>query len=272
MKKINKIAVISDPQIDFKNIENGNDIEILQECLKNINVDFLAVCGDITQNALPQELDAFFDTFKQYCLTEKLFIVPGNEDGVYTTNGQNAYFEAYERFSGIKLTTLFSVQETENCFLIGISPEPINNGTVTDEQLDFIDNALRKASECGVPAFIFSHYQLTETINIDWRHAALNSDSPKIKPILEKYGGKVIFFSGHIHRGLIKENGGSIITKGNVTYISTPSLCKPDIKHYKTDNDNKGTGYIVYIDKDSVNIRGYDFLNNEFLADFDWTL
>jgi len=268
-----KIAVISDPQINLKN--NGdtveeNSLEVLRECFKNMDVDAVVVCGDITENALPQEMDVFFDLFKHYCPKIKLFVIPGNMDGVYDPNTQNVYFEALERFYNEKIKSLYFAYETDSCFLIGISPEPIDGGTITDTQLTFLDDAIRRAAERGVPALVFSHYQLSDTIDINWTYASLGSDSPKIKQILEKYGSQIVFFSGHTHRGLISQIGGSVITKGNVTYVSTPSICKPDAEHYNADNDNQGTGYIVDVSKKCVAIKGIDFLHNEWLEPFDW--
>lgn len=275
-KSFIKIAVISDPQIDIKNIDGTtqeNDLEVLRECFKHMNVDAVAVCGDITENALVEEMDSFFDTFKRYCPTKKLFVVPGNMDGVYDPKTQDVYLKALERFSGKKTESLYFSFNSNNCFLIGISPEPIDNGIITDTQLAFLDDAISKATKRGVPALIFSHYQLSDTIDINWKYASLGSDSPKVKAILEKYDGKFIFFSGHTHRGLISQIGGSVITKGNVTYVSTPSICKPDVEHYNADNNNnKGTGYVVEVGKESINIKGFDFLQNKWLESFNWTV
>jgi len=178
------------------------------------------------------------------------------------------YIKALERFSGKKTESLYFSHEADNCFIIGISPEPVNGGIITDTQLAFLDDAILKATERGVPALIFSHYQLSDTIDINWKHASLGSDSPKVKAVLEKYECKIIFFSGHTHRGLISEIGGSVITKGNVTYVSVPSICMPDTEHYDADNNNVGTGYIVELSNNQVGIRGYDFLHNEVLDDF----
>ena len=264
--------MISDPQIDINNAKLDEELEVLRNCFINMDVDAVAVCGDITENALPQEMDIFFDTFKQHCLTQNLFVVPGNMDGVYDIDTQNVYLEALERFSDKKHVTLYFCQETDTCILIGISPEPVHGRTITDAQLDFLGNAMHKASLRRIPALIFCHFQLSDTLNVNWEYASLGSDTIKVKPILEKYSGKVIYFSGHIHRGFISKIGGSVITKGNVTYVSTPSICQPDTIHYNADNDSLGTGYIVDIRGESINIKGFDFLRNEWLSPFNWTI
>ena len=158
----------------------------------------------------------------------------------------------------------------DSCFLAGIAYEPINNGTITDTQLYVLEKFLQKAAGLKLPAIVLSHYQVSDTINIDWKYASMNEDSPKVRHILEKHDGKVVFFSGHTHRGLMIEPGGSIITQKNVTFVSTPSICYPDIEHYQADNDSVGTGFICEVFKDHIHIRGYNFFSNEYLNSFDW--
>jgi 3',5'-cyclic AMP phosphodiesterase CpdA len=269
---ITTIAVISDPQIDVKDIGGTHeiDLEVLRTCFKHMDVDAVAVCGDITENALAEEMDSVFDTFERYCPAKKLFVVPGNMDGVYNPKTQDVYLTAMERVSGKKCENLYFSHEAENWFMIGISPEPVDDGIITDTQLAFLDDALRKAAERGVPVLIFSHYQLSDTIEINWKYGSLGACSPKVKAVLEKYNNHIIFFSGHTHRGLIAETGGSVITKRNVTYVSVPSICKPDTEHYNADNDNVGTGYVIELNNDQIIIKGYDFLHNEVLDSFTW--
>lgn len=46
----------------------------------------------------------------------------------------------------------------------------------------------------------------------------------------------------------------------------------PDTIYYKADNDNIGTGYILDLYQDYVHIKGFDFLNQEYLEDFEWII
>jgi predicted phosphodiesterase len=273
-KTITKIAVISDPQIDLRkqnNIVGKKDYEILQECLKYYDVDAWAICGDITENGSLDEWNCFFDIFKSICPTKELFFVHGNMDRVYKPEGKDIFVKVYKRFGGNNEKLYFS-HETDNCFYFGIVHEPINNGEISDTQLLSLDKTIQKAAKLGLPTIIFSHYLVDNTIENKWKLAFLGEYSTRIVEILEKYNGKVIFFSGHIHRGFILESGGSVITKNNVTYISTPSLCYPDTEHYQADNESIGTGYIVELLDKEIHIRGFDFMNREWLASFDWSV
>ncbi len=269
--KMNKIAVISDPHINLKEGAEGNECKILQKCFKNMSVDTLVVCGDITENAQPDELHCFFDTYKVNCQAKNLFLIPGNMDETEYPEGKKTFLDIYGKSCGVVFENTYFTHEADNCILIGITPEQDDDDVpLSENQLYVLDEYIRKAAERNVPALVFCHYVINDTINVDWKYAKLGEQSLQVRTIFEKYRGKVICFSGHIHRGLIKEPGGSILTLKNVTYVSTPSVCIPDKIHYKADNDNVGTGYILDLCPDYVRISGFDFLNNQWLEAFDW--
>lgn len=270
IKKVKNIAVISDPQIDLTN--DTGKIKILKRCLDNINTDALAICGDITENGLPDEWAEFFSLMKDRDIINKFMMVTGNMDRTFQPAGKKMFFEAYEKHTSKTIDKLYFADEMEDCIVIGISPEHDREDTMTVEQLIFLDNNIEKAAKSGRPAIVLSHYLLADTIDIDWEYATLGAESKKIRDILEKYDGKVLFFSGHIHRGLIREEGGSVRTIKNVTYASTPSICKPDTEHYDAENNEAGTGFIVEIGNKHVLIKGYDFINDEYLTDFKWSV
>lgn len=266
-----KIAVISDIQINLSDKKNEERRKLLQKCLKNMNVDTLVVCGDITENARTEELECFFDLYEHNCQARNLFLIPGNMDETESMEGKKRFLDVYGKHTDRVYENTYFSYETDDCILIGISPEEDNDDEpLSERQISLLEESIKKAAKRAVPALVFCHYIINDTINIDWKYATLGMQSTQVKMILEKYGGKVICFSGHIHRGLIKEKGGSIITINNVTYISTPSICMPDRIHYNADNDDVGTGYLLEIYSDNIQIHGYNFFENKSLDDFDW--
>ena len=274
-KILKNIAIISDPQINSLTTYNniiGKDCAVLQECFSNMDVDAVAVCGDITENSLQEEWNSFFDAFTKHCQTKELYLVPGNMDSEHNELDKEAFYKNYRSCTGREIYKLYFSYEKDNCVLIGLCPEPDNKGTISDAQLDNLNRSLRKAAEYKLPALIFSHLQVADTIHTDWYAAMPAEDSKNVKAILEKYNGKVIFFSGHTHRGLIKKTGGSVIRINNVTYVSTPSLTKPNTEDNLIDNNSLGTGYIAELHKEALHIRGYDFLRKVWLRDFEWVV
>ena len=274
-KELRNMAVISDPQINALTTYNnviGKDCEILQECFRNMDVEAIAVCGDITENSLKEEWDSFFDAFSNKCPMKELYLVPGNMDSGHNTLDKKAFLENYRRcnYTDREIDDLYFAYEKDNCILVGLCPEPDKNGIITDSQLEVLNYALHTAANRNIPAFVFSHLQVADTIHIDWYAAMSAEDSKNVKKLLEKYNGKVIFFSGHTHSGLIKKTGGSVIKVNNVTYVSTPSITKPNVDNPLIDNNSVGTGYMVELYNESVRIRGYDFMDQIWLKDFEW--
>ena len=96
-KPIKRIAIISDPQIDCKSNNFFNECELLKTCFHNMDVEALAVCGDITENGLPEEWNTFFDIFDKYCQTKILFLVPGNMDNTYNAKGKKVFLDIYQK-------------------------------------------------------------------------------------------------------------------------------------------------------------------------------
>jgi len=270
LKSCQKIIMISDPQIDFE-IDNGkHESNILEKCFQNMKGDIITICGDITEKGLSEEWDRFYYLLTKYSNIKELIIAPGNMDNVCNDLGKEQYLNKYNLFSYKNIKNLYYSYKMENITIISISPEMDGNPSVSINQLTFIEENIKEASERNIPVIILNHYQLKDTINVDWKYAHLGEESMSIKKILYKYNVKVLFCSGHIHRGLIKDNNGSIAIVKNVTYLSVPSICKPDIEHYKADNEDKGTGYIIDIHKKTLQINGYDFLNNKYLDNFCW--
>lgn len=267
-----RIAVISDPQVNLKHTTDINEYDYLYKCFKNMEVDSVIVCGDITENANEDEWCLFLDAFKNDN-NKSLFIVPGNMDLTYTQNGKLTYDKMMFKYCGKIPEHLFTEYESVLFSLFGISIEKYDdNAPISEYQLQKLDALLKSSAARGVPTIVFGHYILNDTIDINWKFAELGPQSEVIKELFKKYGNKVFYFSGHIHRGLMKKEGSTVKQVDNVTYISTPSLCYPDNEHYEVDNGDIGTGFMVDITDDNVLIQGYDFINGNELEDFRWKI
>lgn len=268
-----RIAVISDPQINLSNSKNVNEYDYLNRCFNNMEVDSVIVCGDVTENAHEDEWDLFLYAFKYNCPSKNLFIIPGNMDLTYTQKGKMIFDNVMLKHYGKCPEQLYTDYESNLCSLFGIAVEQNDdNFPISEYQLQRLDELLKSAAARGVPTIVFGHYILDDTISINWKFAELGPQSDAIKQLFKKYGSKVFYFSGHIHRGLIKKEGSTVKQVDNVTYISTPSLCHPDNEHYDVDNGIIGTGFIVDVTKGNVVIQGYDFMNGTELKDFIWTI
>ena len=275
MKNLFNFAVISDPQINVLTTHGniiGKDCDTLCKSFKNMKTDAVIVCGDITENRLDDEWGGFYNAFKNNCPAKELYIAPGNMDNVYDAEGEREFCDYYIKYMGSEKTKTYFAAEYDNCILTGITPEPYNNGDISPAQYDVLRQAVQSGAERSVPVFVFSHHQLSNTIDIDWNATSNERNDENVKNILEKHGGKVLYFSGHTHRGLTKDGGKSYINVNNVHYFSTPSICKPDVTTHGIDNRDEGTGFYVELQENCVNVCGYDFLRDKFIDEFKWII
>jgi len=264
-------AVISDPQIDTQDPRMNEDYLILNKCFNNMEVDSVVVCGDITENAVYQEWDMFFKSFKEHCKDAELQYIPGNMDYTHTLKGRETLNQAFSKHFNYTQEKLYRRLDTDYCVFFGLAVEKNSDeAPMSERQLQELDKALAYATENGISAIVYGHYILNDTIKVNWDFAYLGTQSHAIKRILEKHDTKVLFFSGHTHKGLVKDSYCTVVEKNGVTYISTPSICQPDDEHYPGSITDRGTGFLVTVTRDSIEVQGYNFLENLPLPEYKW--
>lgn len=101
---------------------------------------------------------------------------------------------------------------------------------IGEEQLRALEELLRTAAQRGIPALVFGHYGLNATIAVDGPLAFRGSQSEEIQSIFRKCGGRVVYFSGHIHRGLTAEPGVSTAQVDGVTMSAFPRCVCPTMR------------------------------------------
>lgn len=165
---MNKIAVISDIHINLSDQKNEVSRRMLQTCLQNMNVDTLAVCGDITENARTEELECFFDLYKHDCRASNLFLIPSNMDETESLIGKRRFLDIYGKHTDRFYENTYFSYDTENYILIGISPEEDKDDEpLSERQISFLEECIKKAAKKAVPALVFCHYIMNDTIDIE---------------------------------------------------------------------------------------------------------
>lgn len=258
--------MISDAQIDRNIPEAG---EILRQCAQHMDADAVLMCGDLSEHGLREELEAFYAAFAHNCPAVQIETIPGNMDGVHTPAGAKAFRIGYEKGCGERRETVYCSRVHPECAVFGLSEEKDDDDApIGEAQLRALDELLRTAAEREIPALVFGHYVLDGTIAVDWPFAFWGPQSEEIKALFGKYGGKVVYFSGHIHRGLTAMPGVSAVQRDGVAYVSVPSLCAPDNEHYQSDIEAPGTGWMVEIEDGRIALCGYDFISGKRIEGF----
>ena len=195
--------------------------KLLDDAIEQINttpnVSFVMFTGDLIDKAFEKELSSFLPH------TEKLnvpwYFAFGNHDtmqGGYLTpsvfmqmvnkyNKNYKFEKSYYSFTpqeGFKVIVLDTI----------IRDRLTSNGRIGDEQLKWLDDELKNSQKDIV--LIFMHIPVIEPY-VAPNHRLL--DAYKMEDILAKYKNPIGVFQGHYH-------GAKITQKGNILYVSCPSM------------------------------------------------
>ena len=199
----------------------GRSGELLDDAISQINetpnVSFVMFTGDLIDKPFEKELSAFLPH------TEKInapwYFAFGNHDtmvGGYLN--PKLYMELVNKYNKNykfeKTYYSFVPQKGYKAIVLDsiIRDRLTSNGRLGDEQLAWLDNELAKSQPDTV--LIFMHVPVLEPY-VSPNHRLLDAD--KMEAVLGKYKNPIAVFQGHYH-------GAKITQKGNILYVSCPSM------------------------------------------------
>lgn len=199
----------------------GRSGELLDDAISQINetpnVSFVMFTGDLIDKPFEKELSAFLPH------TEKInapwYFAFGNHDtmvGGYLN--PKLYMELVNKYNKNykfeKTYYSFVPQKGYKAIVLDsiIRDRLTSNGRLGDEQLAWLDNELAKSQKDTV--LIFMHVPVLEPY-VSPNHRLLDAD--KMEAVLGKYKNPIAVFQGHYH-------GAKITQKGNILYVSCPSM------------------------------------------------
>lgn len=199
----------------------GRSGELLDDAISQINetpnVSFVMFTGDLIDKPFEKELSAFLPH------TEKInapwYFAFGNHDtmvGGYLN--PKLYMELVNKYNKNykfeKTYYSFVPQKGYKAIVLDsiIRDRLTSNGRLGDEQLAWLDNELAKSQKDTI--LIFMHVPVLEPY-VSPNHRLLDAD--KMEAVLGKYKNPIAVFQGHYH-------GAKITQKGNILYVSCPSM------------------------------------------------
>ena len=199
----------------------GRSGELLDDAISQINetpnLSFVMFTGDLIDKPFEKELSAFLPH------TEKInapwYFAFGNHDtmvGGYLN--PKLYMELVNKYNKNykfeKTYYSFVPQKGYKAIVLDsiIRDRLTSNGRLGDEQLAWLDNELAKSQKDTV--LIFMHVPVLEPY-VSPNHRLLDAD--KMEAVLDKYKNPIAVFQGHYH-------GAKITQKGNILYVSCPSM------------------------------------------------
>lgn len=245
------ITIVSDTHIDEKHPFPWLPPWRLRQALKNSKnsaapVDVFMTVGDTTSRGSDINWKMTKECFDRVPDAAKKIILPiGNHDG-WNDDGFDAaiknYCRYYELICGDKREKpYFSyVINGYHIICLGTDSDSGCDAAISDGQIEWFTDEMKKAGDSGKPVFVFCHQSLNQKHGLprtwdakeDYENledGGIGERSDEIEKILKAYKN-VYYFSGHSHMGLcgestLKQEGFSSFEKeGDLNLINLPSL------------------------------------------------
>lgn len=284
-----KAALLSDTHI----CDDFDTTVPMTKAVRNIDsaeapYDLIAITGDCTNRGRQKQLDIFSYIFYSAQTVKNILPVMGNHDtglGKDNTDGYEANKNRFMKMLGlfVKSEKPYYSADINGITFISLAPQSDiyeDNMFITDEQLCWFRDEMRKAAEKNSPVFVLNHYALNGTHHIDviWPEGELGERSDEVKSILNSIPEVPVFYvTGHIHNfydvsGIVKDE--------NVYLVDLPSFCGRCIYFDESDTqmktqlrrDEKGLGYQLLIYNGKVIFRAVNFITNKRYPQFDKTI
>lgn len=228
----------------------------------------LVMLGDNTMNGQGIEEAMLYGLMNKYNQVENVLMAVGNHE-VCRDDTDFAQLEARfikynNTFLDHKIDQLYHSAVIDGYHFIILATE-CNSGLqqyISDEQLQWLDQELKAASDSGKPVFVFNHWPMNDAFAEVWPEGHVGEQNEQLDQLLTKYDNRVFLFSGHLHMG-IYENGYGIQEDGKITYINVPSLGSPnDVGD--ADIQDTGMGLQVEVYDSQLVVRIRDFVTHRW--------
>lgn len=249
---ITSFAVVSDIHVETNNPASyDNFSDVLHGLKAGEDIDAVIYTGDNVMNGQVTEDFLFYNALKFMRPAKHNLVVVGNHD---VGNGEGDYDSLRKKFIANNALFLGNINKTDyyykvinGCYMIVLSTEDnsASSFTMTEEQLEWLENVLKEAKEDNAKVFVFSHFPIRYLRNIA---------PDRLAGLLTEYSCE-LYVHGHIHDHLGRDN---FYTSYGVDCINLPRVTET------TDYD-AGDGIVVEVYEDEIVVRGRDFISGEWI-------
>ncbi len=194
-------------------------------------LDALVLAGDTTNKAYRIEYERVADAFSKYTPAKNIILATGNHDlWNIEVDKENRFPESEKLFIEYNKTiadreinkTYYSTQVNGYSFIVIGGESDTTRGTVSQQQLLWLENEMAKAAKQDKPIFVISHWPLEDThgqpevwvgsnsgltpeeIEEQDNSSFADGKSADVERILKKYEN-VFLISGHLHNGIAED-------------------------------------------------------------------
>jgi 3',5'-cyclic AMP phosphodiesterase CpdA len=263
-ERLYSFGAISDVHVVYDTAEAD-----LQRALKffdkDNDIDFVCVCGDLTDQGTETELAKYVNVVSNY-ITKPVYAVAGNHE--HYGSKSNSYLQTY---TGQPLCYSFNVGN-DVFIMLGIS-SATSNSVFYDGSLQWLYETLE--SNRDKRCFLFEHILPPEgsgDILSLYPYTKLGGTEGIVFKSLLKHYKNVVFFHGHSHMKFDMQRYGMTANYDKafgIHSVHIPSLAVPrdDIngdRAYDTIYADS-EGYVVDVYENGIHLKGRDFVKGEFL-------
>lgn len=250
-------------------------------------LDALVCSGDLTDHGEKEEWDNLEKTFSKYNPAENIILAQGNHD-TWTEDDKydlaKKYFIEYnEKISDRKIEhEYYSTKIKGYSFIVLGSETDRTAAYISEEQLEWLDAEMDKASKDGLPIFVICHWPINQTHGLPetWGDdepepddGGLGDQSADVEKILKKYKN-VFMISGHLHNGVTNENQVDVYTyvsvesDGSFHSINLPPYMYATIRG----RVSNGTGLNFEVYDNRVDIRTRSYSAGVWYTDYNYSI
>lgn len=261
-------AVIADTHLvdndgSEKNLNNFfEDIENSKE-----KFDAFLMAGDIAEYGKKKEYSRFFKVTDKQKVFPYVFLTMGNHDvRLQYKKNQKIIMDKVNEYLKIntKGKSFYSYDiNGYTIIVIGTEKRVLEKAHITEEQIAFLDNELKRATQEGKPAFVMCHQAFAETHGLPevWKTGDMGEQSDLVRAVMEKYKN-VIFINGHLHGGIFEKTF-EVLNKENGVYsLSVPGYRKENNFGIK----DCGIGYYCEVYDNEVVFTARNFQQGRYVS------
>lgn len=266
-----------DPQIsDYMPARQKSVLAACQDLNgSEVQIDALLLAGDLAENGKPAEYRLLADDLCGIETVNHFVIATGNHDvrlRIFdnTLKTFHEFCNTVDPSIGIEDKLYYTYEINGYTFIVlGTTSSTFEEADIDEEELEWFDSQLDKATADGKPAFVLLHQPLKLTHALpdawnspfDWA-GSVGDQSDDLITIMNKYDN-VFLLTGHLHSGLGEANFENI---GNFVSVNVPSI---GIVSKDGGYEAAGTGYMIEVYPSSVLFRARDFINGQYMTEFD---
>ena len=228
--------------------------------------DAFLMAGDIAEYGKKKEYKRFFSVTDKQTVFPHVFLTMGNHDvRLQYKRNQKIIMDKVNEYLKIdtKGKSYYSYDVNGYTFIaIGTEKRVLEKAYITQEQIDFLDKELARATKDGKPAFVMCHQAFAETHGLPevWKTGDMGEQSDLVRVVMEKYKN-VIFINGHLHGGIYEKTFEWLNKENNVCSLSVPGYRKENNFGIKP----CGMGYYAEVYENKIVFVARNFMKGEYI-------